>query len=108
MPPWICLNLDDRTILSAFGGGLKEEGRESSDDDCMSGVGDFPIGVGDFPTGVGDFPTGVGDFSVGVTVVGVDVLFSGDFVPFCLECELDWCLVLVRLLGSRLTFATCM
>ena len=95
------LNLDDRTILSAFGGGLKEEGRESSDTDCMSGVGDFPIGVG-------DFPTGVGDFSVGVTVVGVDVLFSGDFVPFCLECELDWCVVLVRLLGSRLTFATCM
>lgn len=87
-------NFDDRTMFITFAGGLND-GRESSELVWEeSGVGDFPVGVGDFPIGVGDF------------VIGV-MSFSGDLVPFCTACDLDFGFALGRRVGSRLTLATC-
>ena len=81
-------------MFSAFGVGLNEEERDSSDVDRESGVGDFPTGVGDFPPGIGD---GV---SSGVCWI------SGDFVPFSLEWDLVGGVALGCFFGSRLTLAT--
>ena len=74
--------------------GLKEDDRDSSETVRESGMGDFPPGVGDFPTGVGDFPSEGG-------------LISGDFVPFCLECDFGWDAAFGCPFGSKLTLATC-
>ena len=94
-------NFDDRTMFNTFAGGLND-GRESSELVWEeSGVGDFPVGVGDFPIGVEEFPIGVGDFVIGV------MSFSGDLVPFCTACDLDFGVALGLRVGSRLTFATC-
>lgn len=80
-------------MLNTFGGGLND-GRGSSEL-----VGEF--GVGDVPILVGGFPIGEGDFFIGV------MSFSGDLVPFCMECDLACGFAFCCRVGSRLTLGTC-
>ena len=68
-------------MFSTLGVGLKEDDRDSSSETVRE-------------SGVGDFPSEGG-------------LISGDFVPFCLECDFGCDAAFGCPFGSKRTLATC-